>query len=618
MQATTQRRAVLSAASFSSFSKSLPAPSPSFVDNLARTSANHAPLSPIQWIERAAIAFPNTEALRYRYSKNQSSSSAQQQQQPQSMISRTWSETRNRAVSLASSLSELGCERGEVVQVMLSNRPEMAEAHFAVPMTGAVLGCINTRLDASVVSYILDHSEAKVLIFEEESFGSVVRQAVEMLPLSARPILVRVVNDADHDHHHQAEKNDSDYLTYESLVQAGNPNFLWSFPADEFDALSLNYTSGTTGRPKGCVMHHRGAYLAALGNILAFDGMGGQKVTRYLWTLPMFHANGWNFPYSMAALGGTNICLDTVSENTIAEAVEKDGVTHCCGAPIVLQMLIDACRRTNADDDDGNDNHNETNTSRIQMMVAAAPPPAKLLSDAAAAGIHVTHTYGLTESYGPATVCQWQGEGWDVLPPEERAQLKSRQGVRYVTNEELTVLHPDTDQIVPNDGVTMGEVAMRGNMVFKGYHKNEEETAKALKNGYFRTGDLGVIDPDGYVALKDRKKDIIISGGENISSIEVENCLYGHSKVLAVAVVAMPHAKWQEVGCAFVETTTTIEKDGDNREMFEKELIQFCKDRIPRFSAPHKVVVGPLPKTSTGKIQKFILRNTAKNFSDFV
>jgi len=603
------RRVLLSTTS--SFSSKASSSSSPFAANLTRTTINHVPLSPIQWIERAAIAFPNTEAIRYRYnnsSTKQQHLSQQQQQQPM-MISRTWSETRNRVVSLASSLSQLGCQRGEVVQVMLSNRPEMAEVHFAIPMTGAVLGCINTRMDASTISYVLDHSEAKVLIYEEKAFGNVVRQAVEKLPLSSRPILVCAVVDDDD----QAAADDgNNRLTYESLVQTGDPGFVWCPPHDEYDAISLNYTSGTTGRPKGCVLHHRGAYLTALGNTLAFNGMGSQEATRYLWTLPMFHCNGWNFPYTIAAVGGTNICLDTVAVNTIAEAIDKDGVTHLCGAPIVLQMLIDACYHNNDDHKSSNSNNNKRR-NEIQMMVAAAPPPAKVLSDAAAAGIHVTHTYGLTEVYGPATVCQWQEE-WNTLPMEEQARLKSRQGVRYVTNEELTVLHPDTGEIVPNNGTTVGEVAMRGNMVFKGYHKNEEETSKALKDGYFRTGDLGVIEPDGYVALKDRKKDIIISGGENISSIEVENCLHDHPQITAAAVVAMPHAKWQEVGCAFVETKTMKDDDGH----FEKELIQFCKERIARFQAPHKVVVGPLPKTSTGKVQKYVLRNAAKNFLDFV
>ncbi|MGH6662375.1 MAG: acyl-CoA synthetase [Rhodospirillales bacterium] len=535
--------------------------------DLGQNTANYAPLTPLSFIQRTAAVYPNHPSVIHGARRF------------------TWKETYARSRRLASALSCRGIRLGDTVAIMGANTPEMYESAFGVPMTGAVLNTLNVRLDAPTIAFSLQHGEAKFLITDTE-FSATVKAALKAL---GRDIPVIDIDDGeagnDISHERLGEKD------YEALLAEGDPEFDWRLPADEWQAISLNYTSGTTGDPKGVVYHHRGAYLNAVSNIVAWN-MVHHPV--YLWTLPMFHCNGWCFPWSVAAVAGTNICLRRVNAANIYNAIADQGVTHFCGAPIVLNYVINAKPDERREFD-----------HTVNVMTAAAPPPASTLEAMQRQGFNVTHVYGLTETYGPAVICAWH-DNWNRRPIEDQAQLKSRQGVNYHMLQGLTVMDPETMKPMPADGETMGEVMFRGNIVMKGYLKNKKATASSLAGGWFHSGDLGVMHPDGYLQLKDRSKDIIISGGENISSIEVESVLYRHPAVLAAAVVARPDDKWGETPCAFVEL-----KD-HAAPISADEIIKFCRDNMAHFKAPKMVVFGPLPKTSTGKIQKFKLRDIAK------
>lgn len=531
--------------------------------HLDRTRANFTPLSPLSMIERTAAIYPDNPSVVYgarRY---------------------TWAETYARCRRLAGALAARGVGKGDTVSIIAANIPEMYEAHFGVPMVGAVLNAINTRLDAPIIAFILTHAEAKALIVDPE-FSAVVREALAQID---RPdLLVIDIEDASFE---GGERLGA--LTYEELLAGGDPEFAWSLPDDEWDAIALNYTSGTTGNPKGVVYHHRGAALNANTNILDW---GMPKHSVYLWTLPMFHCNGWCFPWTMAANAGVSVCLRAVRDEPIYRAFREEKVTHFCGAPIVLNMLANAPA------------HLKDFDHQIKVMTAGAPPPAAVIEKMEAMGVEVTHVYGLTETYGPSVVCAWKEE-WDTQPASDRAALKVRQGVKNAALSGLMVADPDTLEPVPADGETMGEIFMQGNVVMKGYLKNPDATDKAFRGGWFASGDLGVMHPDGYIALKDRSKDIIISGGENISSVEVEGVLYKHPAVMEAAVVAKPDEKWGETPCAFVELKPGSEADA-------AEIIAFCRANMAHFKAPRTVVFGELPKTSTGKVQKFVLRDRAR------
>jgi fatty-acyl-CoA synthase len=538
-----------------------------FETGLDKNGANHQPLSPLSFLPRAAAVFPARTAVVH------------------GDTSVTWAEAFTRCRRLASALARRGIGAGDCVAVMAPNIPPLWEAHFGVPVLGAVLNALNVRLDAATIAFILEHGEAKVLITDRE-FSPTIRAALAQLK---RDILVIDIDDPQA----PAGGERLGEIDYEAFLAGGDPEFPWSLPDDEWRGISLNYTSGTTGNPKGVVYHHRGAYLNAIGNIATWS-MGPHPT--YLWTLPMFHCNGWCFPWTVTALAGTHVCLRRVEAGAIFAEIAEAKVTHLCGAPIVMQMLLNATAAERRDFD-----------HQVEFMTAAAPPPASVLAAMAEAGIRVTHVYGLTEVYGPAVVCAWHPE-WDELPIEEQARLKSRQGVAYPVLEGLMVGDPETLAPVPADGETIGEVFLRGNIVMKGYLKNPEASEEAFAGGWFHSGDLGVCHPDGYIELKDRSKDIIISGGENISSIEVENQLYRHPAVAAAAVVARPDEKWGETPCAFVELKPGVEAS-------EAELIAFCRDNMAHFKAPKSVVFGALPKTSTGKIQKFLLRDQARNLA---
>ncbi len=531
--------------------------------DLDANASNYVPLSPLSLIARAAAVYPGHLALIHGAQRS------------------TWRETYTRARRLASALTARGIGRGDTVAVIAPNTPAIFEASYGVPMAGAVLNTINVRLDADTIAFILEHAEAKALITDRELSG-VVGKALANCP---RKLLVVDVDDSL-----AAGGALIGDIEYEALLEEGDPDFAWHGPRDEWEAITLNYTSGTTGDPKGVVYHHRGAYLNALSNIIGWE-MDAHPV--YLWTLPMFHCNGWCYPWTLAAVAGTSVCLRKVDSKAIFDAIADHRVTHFCGAPIVLGMVLNA-----------SETQRRTFDHRVNVMTAAAPPPAAVLEAMAKRGFHVTHVYGLTETYGPATVCAWQSE-WDALAIEEQARLKARQGVRYHMLEDLTVMDPDTMQRVPADGETLGEVMFRGNIVMKGYLKNPEATEKSLAGGWFHSGDLGVLHPDGYIQLKDRSKDIIITGGENISSIEIEDTLYRHPAVLDAAVVARPDEKWGETPCAFV----TLRADAP--ETSAEDLIAFCRENMAHFKAPRTIVFCPLPKTSTGKIQKFKLREQA-------
>jgi fatty-acyl-CoA synthase len=536
-----------------------------YQSGLEKNAANFVALSPLSFIERTARIYPQRTAILY----------GERQQ--------TWGHTYTRCRQLASALSRRGVGVGDTVAVMLPNVPAMLEAHFGIPMTGAVLNTLNTRLDAEAIAFMLQHGEAKVLLTDRE-FSKVVAPALAMLGSEA-PLVVEVED---------SEAPAGDYLgeiSYEALLTEGDPAFAWQGPADEWDAIALNYTSGTTGNPKGVVTHHRGAYLNAASNVISWQL---PHHATYLWTLPMFHCNGWCFPWTMALIAGTSVCLRRVDPALIYPLIRQHHITHMCGAPIVYSMLIHAPAELR-----------QGIEHTVHGLIAGAAPPAAVIEGCEAAGIELTHVYGLTEVYGPAAVCAKQ-DSWASLSMEERAMLNGRQGVPYPLQEDVTVLDPLTLQPVPTDGETMGEIFFRGNVVMKGYLKNPAATEEAFAGGWFHTGDLAVMYPDGYVKIKDRSKDIIISGGENISSIEVEDALCRHPAVMLAAVVAQPDAKWGEVPCAFVEL-----KDG--AETTEAEIIAFCRTHLARFKVPKRVVFVSLPKTSTGKIQKFVLRNLVKS-----
>jgi len=534
-----------------------------YAAGLDKNAANFVPLTPLGFLRRTAEVYPRRPAIIYGERRE------------------TWRETQARCRRLASALARHGIGRGDTVAVMSPDLPEAFEAHFGVPLAGAVLNMLNIRLDAETIAFILQHGEAKVLLTDSE-FAPVIAKALTRL--DKPPLVVDIVDPTAAG----ARLGDIDY---EAFIARGDPDFAGLAPNDEWDAIALNYTSGTTGNPKGVVYHHRGAYLNALGNILVW-GMPQHPV--YLWTLPMFHCNGWCFPWTVTALAGTHVCLRRVDAGAIYDAIERDGVTHLCGAPVVMNALV-------------NDRLAEGRTlpRAVAMMTAGAAPPAAVIGAMEGKGFKITHVYGLTEVFGPSVVCAWHDE-WDALGDDERARLKARQGINYPVLDGLMVAEPETLAPVPRDGETMGEIFMRGNIVMKGYLKNPRATEEALAGGWFHTGDLAVTHPDGYIEIKDRSKDIIISGGENISTIEVEDVLYRHPAVLEAAVVAKPDERWGETPCAFVTLKTGAAAEAD-------DIIAFCRQHMAHFKAPRAVVFGPLPKTSTGKIQKFVLRERAKS-----
>ena len=532
---------------------------------LDKNAANYVPLSPLSFLARSASVYPNHPSAVY-----------------EGRIF-TWAQTFERCKRFASFLTVRGIKRGDTVAAMLPNIPAMNELHFAVPMAGGVLNALNIRLDAASIAFQLDHGGAKIILVDPE-FSGVISDALVLMK-GPKPFVIDVDDEAFAGGKRIGE------IEYEAAVASRDPEFAWLTPDDEWDAIALGYTSGTTGNPKGVVTHYRGAYLNAVSNILA-GGLGTHPI--YLWTLPMFHCNGWCFPWTIAASAGVNVCLRKVDPAKIFELIPKHGVTHMCGAPIVYNTLINAP-----------DAPKGKSAKPVVGLIAGAAPPVAVLEGAESIGIKLTHVYGLTEVYGPASVCAEQ-PGWDDLPADQRAQLKRRQGVPYPLQEAVTVLDPETMREVPRDGETIGEVMFRGNIVMKGYLKNEKATREAFEGGWFHTGDLGVLDKDGYVIIKDRSKDIIISGGENISSVEVEDVLYKHPAILFAAVVAKPDAKWGEVPCAFVEL-----KEGATAT--EAEILAYCKGILPGFKSPKSVVFGSIPKTSTGKIQKFALREQANS-----
>lgn len=533
-----------------------------YEQNLDRNAANFAALTPLSFIERTASVYPERLAIVH------------------GDLRQTWGQTYARCRQLASSLRKAGIGKNDTVAVILPNTPPMVEAHFGVPMAGAVLNTLNTRLDAEALAFMLDHGEAKALIVDPE-FTGVIAKALK-LRTCTEPLLVIQVDDALYG----PAATQVGSISYEDFVAQGDADFAWEMPEDEWDAIALNYTSGTTDNPKGVVYHHRGAAINAISNVLEWDM---PKHSVYLWTLPMFHCNGWCFPWTVAARAGVNVCLRRVEAKAIFDAIRDHGVTHYCGAPIVQSLLVNAPAELKVGIPAG-----------VKAMVAGAAPPASMIEGMEAMGFDLTHVYGLTETYGPATVCA-KHEAWQQLDIGERARLNARQGVRYHLQREVRVMDPETLQPVPMDGETMGEIMFRGNITMKGYLKNPKATDDAFRGGWFHSGDLAVQYPDGYIQIKDRSKDIIISGGENISSIEVEDVLYRHPAVLAAAVVAKPDEKWGETPCAFLEI-----KPGT--EVTEQDIIAHCKQHLAGYKVPRAVVFGELPKTSTGKIQKFELR----------
>lgn len=535
-----------------------------YQEGLGKNQANYVQLSPLTFIKRAAYVYPNKTSVVYgarRY---------------------TWLETYKRTRQLASMLQQNGIGEGDTVSIMGFNTPETYEAHFGVPMSGAVLHAINTRLDAKTIAFMMNHAGTKVLLADSQA-ASTIKAALSMV--DQQPIVIDIIDP------NEPEGTLIGSNTYEDFIAKGNPEFDWQLPSDEWNAITLNYTSGTTGNPKGVVYHHRGAYLNALGNVVAWE-MSKHPV--YLWTLPMFHCNGWCLPWTMAAVGGTSVCLRAVREEDIYKSIVAEKVTHYCGAPIVHSLIANASEDLKAQ-----------KTHLVKGLIGGAPPPPAVLDEMAKNGFVINHVYGLTETYGPATICDWDTD-WDSLPTERQAELNALQGVAYPTSEEVMVGNPDTCEPVPHDGKTMGEVLFRGNNTMKGYLKNPTANEKAFRGGWFHSGDLAVTLPNGYIQLKDRSKDIIISGGENISSIEVEGALFKHPAVMDAAVVAKPDKKWGETPCAFV----SLKKDAS---VTEEALIHFVRSEIASFKAPKHIIFGDLPKTSTGKTQKFVLRERAKN-----
>ena len=560
------RRPVKNRASVTRLPTSRPAPhkahllsSNIYERDLDKTPANFAPLTPLQFLERSASVYPDHLALVHGPRRQ------------------TWAETYARCRQLASALEKVGVGIGDTVAIMAPNIPEMYEAHFGVPMSGAVLNSLNTRLDAAMIAFILDHSETRVLLVDREYH----RAVTEALGIAKVQPLVVDIDDPQCDD--SAQIGDT---TYEEFIATGDPDYAWDYPGDEWNAISLNYTSGTTGNPKGVVYHHRGAALSAYGNATQW-AMGLHPV--YLWTLPMFHCNGWCFPWTLALVAGTSVCLRRASARTIFDALADHDVTHLCGAPVIMQFIIGA----------GPDERRPLER-RVEFMTAAAPPPAAVLEALEKENFRVTHVYGLTEVYGPATICSWHDD-WDALESGERARLKARQGVRYAAEDAVTVMDPKTMKEVPRDGQTMGEVMFRGNLVMKGYLKNPKATQEAFEGGWFHSGDLGVLHEDGYLELRDRSKDIIISGGENISTIEVEGVIIKHPAVANVAVVAKPDDKWGETPCAFVVLKPGVTATAD-------DIVAHCRANLAHYKCPRHVVFRDLPMTSTGKVQKYALR----------
>jgi 3-(methylthio)propionyl---CoA ligase len=536
-----------------------------FDQNLDKTPANYQPLTPLTIVSRAASVYPDTTAIIHgAYRAN-------------------YAEYFARCRRLASALAQCYVGKGDTVSVMLSNTPPMLEAHVGVPMVGAVLHALNTRLDAGIIAFQLDHANTKVLIVDRE-FAPVMREALGLAKVN--PLIL------DYDDPEFPQDSDRlSYLDYEEFIATGDPAYAWRMPDDEWDAIALNYTSGTTGNPKGVVYHHRGAALMCYANPIA---TGMQRHPVYLWTLPMFHCNGWCFPWSIATVGGTHVCLRWVRAKAIYDAIVDHKVTHLCGAPIVMATLL------NAPDEEKRDI-----THTVAFSHAAAPPPEAVLASMQDAGFALTHLYGLTETYGPAVLNEWRND-WNDLPRDANVAKRARQGVRYTALEDLTVMDPETMKPVPSDGETLGEIMFRGNIVMKGYLRNPKATDDAFRGGWFHSGDLGVMHPDGYIQLKDRSKDIIISGGENISSIEVEDVLYKHPAVAHCAVVAKPDEKWGETPCAFVEVKPGTQATAN-------DIIAYCREHLARYKVPRHVVFTEIPKTSTGKIQKYRLREMAKD-----
>ncbi len=542
-----------------------PLPTPPYDHGLEKNPANYTPLSPLSFLPKAATVYPDRLAVIHGERRF------------------TWAEVYARARRLASALQQRGIGKGHTVTAMLANTPEMVEMHFGPAMIGAVLNTLNTRLDSEAIAFMLDHAETRVLVTDRE-FAPTIERALELC--KSKPLVIDVSDPV-----FTGEGKTLGETDYEAFIASGNPDFAWSPPIDEWEAISLNYTSGTTGNPKGVVYHHRGAHLNAVANILEWS-MPRHSV--YLWTLPMFHCNGWCFPWTIAANVGTHVCLRKVDPEVIFELIRAHGVTHYCGAPIVHSMLINAP-----------EGMKQGIKQKVHAMVAGAAPPGAMIEGMAKLGFALTHVYGLTETYGPAAVCAKHTE-WQTLAVDEQARLNGRQGVAYLLQEGMTVMNPETMLPVPADGETMGEIMFRGNITMKGYLKNEKASAEAFAAGWFHSGDLAVIHPDGYVKIKDRAKDVIISGGENISSQEVEDVICRHAAVMQAAVVAKPDEKWGEVGCAFVEL-----KEGGI--VTEEELLAFCRERMARFKVPKSFLFQTLPKTSTGKIQKFVLRELAKS-----